>query len=101
MWYWKMWVSSWRMSCISSASGRSIGMHHAEARRAGEGADALGDEVEDDVVLLERRMGGVVDQRDRVLDLEVELPRELVVGALGEGDHLLELRLLRPCSSRR
>ncbi len=25
IWYWKMWVSSWSMSCISSASGRSIG----------------------------------------------------------------------------
>ena len=68
--------------------------HHAEARRAGEGADALGDEVEDDVVLLERRVGGEIDQRDRVLDLEIEETRDVVVVALGEGDHLLQRRLL-------
>ena len=25
MWYWKMWVSSWRISAISRESGRSTG----------------------------------------------------------------------------
>ena len=49
------------------------------------------DEIEEDVVLLERRVRGVEDHRDRVLHLVVELPRQAVVGALGERGHLLEL----------
>ncbi len=69
--------------------------HHPVAHRRGEGADALGDEVEDDVVLLERRVGLVEDQRRRLLDLVVELLRQVVVGALGERHHLLQqVRLL-------
>src|SRR5690606_8238297 len=42
----------------------------------------------------ELRVRRVVDQRDRFRDLVVELARQAVVGALGEGGHLLEQRRL-------
>lgn len=74
------------------AVGQVDRQHHPVAHRAGEGADPFGDEVDDDVVLLERGVGLVEDERRRLLDLEVEPSREPVVGALGERDDLLELR---------
>ena len=68
--------------------------HHAEAHVGGEGAHRLGDEAELDVVLLELGVRLVEDQRRRALDLVVQPPRQLVVGALGEGHHALQQRLL-------
>jgi hypothetical protein len=64
--------------------------HHAIAHRTGEGPDPLRDEVEDDVVLLERRVRGVEDHRNRILHLMIELAGQPVVGALGERGDLLE-----------
>ena len=64
--------------------------HHAVAHRRSEGAHPFRDEVQDDVVLLEGRVGGIENQRRRFLDLEVEGPGQLIVGALGEGDDLLQ-----------
>jgi len=66
---------------------------HAVAHRGGERPDALGDETDQDVGLLELRMGGIEDQRNRLEDLEVELAGELVIGALCKGRDLLQVGL--------
>ncbi len=63
---------------------------HPVPRGEREGADPLGDEVQECVGLLEIGVRGVVDQVDRFGDLEIELPRAFVVGALGVGGDLLE-----------
>jgi hypothetical protein len=65
--------------------------HHPVAGRLGERADALGDEVEHDVRLLERRVRGVEDQRDLLRDLVVEFLREIEVRRLRAVDHALQL----------
>ena len=66
--------------------------HHPVAGGQREGADALGDEVQIGVGLLEVRVVGVVDEVDGLRDLEIELARDVVVGALGERGHLLQGR---------
>jgi len=67
---------------------------HPVAGRLGERADALGDEVQVDVGLLERRVRGVVEQRDLLRDLEVQLARVVVVRALGHVHDALQRALL-------
>ena len=57
---------------------------------AGERAATFGDEVKDDVVLLEFRVGNVVDERNRFLDLVVEPSGKLVVCRLRHRRHFLE-----------
>ena len=81
------------MSCSSFSSVVSIGMTIRLRGRLRERADAFGDEVQIDVRLLERRMRGVIDDRDLLRDLEIELAREVVVRALGHVDDLLQRRL--------
>src|ERR1017187_5591848 len=49
--------------------GHVDGKDHAVARRLGEGADAFGDEVELDVVLLELGVRRVIDERDALRNL--------------------------------
>ena len=66
------------------------GKDHPVAGGLGEGADALGDEVELDVVLLELGVRRVIDDRDTLRDLVVQPARQLVVGRLGHRDDLLE-----------
>ena len=70
------------------------GQNHAVARRLGECPDAFGDEVEIDVGLFERRVRGVVDERDFLGDLEVQFAGERVVGAFGVVHDLLQRVLL-------
>ena len=63
---------------------------HPVPGRLGEGADALGDEVELDVVLLELGVRRVVDDRDALRNLVVQPARQLVVGRLGHRHDFLE-----------
>ena len=70
--------------------GKIDGKHHAVSRRLGEGADAFGDEVELDVVLLEFGMRCVIDDRHALRDLVVQPARQLVVRGFRHRDDLLE-----------
>ena len=80
---------------VEFGPGQIHRQHHPIAYRAGKSADAFGNEVQDDVCLLEIRVGFVEDERRRLFDLEVEGHRQLVVGAFGVGDDLLQKRFFR------
>ena len=98
--YWKMCVSSCCDEVLELLVGEVDREDHPVARRLGERADPLGDEVQDDVVLLELGVRDVVDERDRLRDLVVQPARELVVGRLGHRDDLLRARPRRGRSGR-
>jgi hypothetical protein len=74
--------------------GHVDGQDHAVAGGEREGADPLRDEVQERVGLLEIGVRRVVDEVDRLGDLEIQLPRDVVVGALGVGGDLLQRGLL-------
>ncbi len=67
---------------------------HAVARREREGAETFRKEPLQGIGLFELRVRRVVDEVDRLRDLEVELARYFVVGAFGVGGDLLEGDLL-------
>ena len=70
--------------------GQVHGQDHPVARGESEGADPLRDEVQQGVCLLEVRVRRVVDEVDRLGNLEIQLPGDVVVGALRVGRDLLE-----------
>ena len=74
--------------------GQVDGQHHPVARGQGERADAFRDEFVQRVGLLELGVRRVIDDVDRLGDLEVERPGDVVVGALGVGRDLLERDLV-------
>jgi hypothetical protein len=72
------------MSFSSFSSGRSTG----------KSSDALRDELRERVGLLEVRVRRVIDDVDRLRDLEIERPGDVVVGAFGIRRDLLERDLV-------
>ena len=64
--------------------------HHPVSGRLRERSHTLGDEVQIDVGLLERRVRRVEDERDLLRDLVVELLRQVHVRALGVVDDALQ-----------
>jgi hypothetical protein len=74
------------------------GQHHAPAHGLREGQHPFGHEVREEVRLLELGVRLVEDERDREVDLVLQVPRDLLVRALRVGDDapevLLELRVV-------
>ncbi len=68
--------------------------HHPVSSGQGEGPDAFRDEVGQRVGLLELRVRRVIDDVDRLGNLEVQVARDLVVRAFGVGGDLLQRDLL-------
>jgi hypothetical protein len=69
------------------------GQDHAAADRLGEGQHSFGHEVGEEVRLLELGVRLVEDERDREVDLVLEVPRDLLIRALGVGHDAAQVLL--------
>jgi hypothetical protein len=74
--------------------GARVRKHHAPLRELGESLHALGEEAGADVGLLEVLVRGIDDQRDRLRDLVLEFPLEVLIAVLGERERQAGERLL-------
>ena len=91
---WKTCVSSCAMSFCSFSSGTSTGSTIRLRVGRAKAPMPSGMKLPSGVGLLELRVGRVIDDVDRLRDLEVQRARDLVVRALGVGRDLLQRHLL-------